>query len=565
MGVKKLTTFVDQNYQWQTKNLSQNKIVIDGYSLCYQLYFANHRRTGHLGGDYHEFYLTVRDYFYRLQYYSIEPHIVMDGVYHDRCKDATLRQRYIDRNKSIAKLGSSKFTDVLPLFGGTVFIDAIRDMRLKFVVSDGEADSDIVSLANHLRCPVLSNDSDYYIFNLECGYIPLNNSYRSMRNGSRVRVFYYREFDRQFGFMDHDLRLLLPVFLGNDFYRQPLTIPILDFGAKTPAEEVVHFLCGYRSVKKVFVDIEPVCGGIENIKKRMEHATQFYRIPSNSIDKLANSKQLLQMYPSIPNWALCAYKEGDFNYTLMSFLASHNTKRWEYINVIEDMNQPSAWEFTSHVQHYMIGALIGPETDEIQLLETIRPPPTPQTGIQHTLNDIEVTLYPMQRCRVQLENIPRIPIGDRRKILLRVFHSKGIMKSIERKIPTELCLPIIASHYWLKSCPTYLEYLHPLICCILTCYGEQRVPGNTTRQTFEEKEFRTYTHAFAHWQCTLHHAIAFNQVLCGPFQYISPAHVYSGSVLRRYYRLQLQQPDTMDKSVSKLAQTLIDVVTKGLV
>ena len=429
-------------------------------------------------------------------------------------------------------------------------------------MSDGEADPDIVSLANHLRCPVLSNDSDYYIFNLEGGYIPLNKN----NHGGRMRVFYYKEFDRQFGFMDHDLRLLLPVFLGNDFYPKALTIPILDFEANTPAEEIVHFLCGYRSVEKVLNDIETVWG-IGDIRKRMEHASQFYRIHSSSIDTLANSKLLLQIYPSIPTWVVRAYKKGDFNHTLMSFLASHGTKCWKYKNVIEDMNQASAWEFVSHVQHYIIGVLIGPEMEGIQLLETIRPSPTQQIGAQQTLDDIEITLHPRQRCVVHLANIPRIQKADRRKILLRVFHSKGIMKSLEIKIPSELCLPIIASHYWLKSCPTYLKYLRPLVCCILTCYGKQRMPDTkiTMQQTSEEQEFRRYTHIFAQWQCTFHHALALNQVLYQPFPYISPAFVYSGSVLSYYYCLQLQHTDTMDKCITKQAQTLIDIVTKGLV
>ena len=44
--------------------------------------------------------------------------------------------------------------------------------NLKVYSADGEADSMGVVIANNLNCPLLGEDSDYYISSLTHGYIP---------------------------------------------------------------------------------------------------------------------------------------------------------------------------------------------------------------------------------------------------------------------------------------------------------------------------------------------------------------------------------------------------------
>ena len=41
-------------------------------------------------------------------------------------------------------------------------------------MADGDADETIAKLANYYSCPVLAADSDYFIFNLQAGYIPID-------------------------------------------------------------------------------------------------------------------------------------------------------------------------------------------------------------------------------------------------------------------------------------------------------------------------------------------------------------------------------------------------------
>lgn len=52
---------------------------------------------------------------------------------------------------------------ILPQLAPLVLAQTLSSLRYPFVVSDYESDEDAVGLAMHLHCPVISNDSDFYI------------------------------------------------------------------------------------------------------------------------------------------------------------------------------------------------------------------------------------------------------------------------------------------------------------------------------------------------------------------------------------------------------------------
>ena len=78
-----------------------------------------------------------------------------------------------------------------------------------------EADAEVASLANAWNCPVLSNDSDFFIFDIKAGYIPLSSlDWKSSRLSAKI--FHRRN-------LASHLRIhpeLLPLFaslVGNDY------------------------------------------------------------------------------------------------------------------------------------------------------------------------------------------------------------------------------------------------------------------------------------------------------------------------------------------------------------
>ena len=61
---------------------------------------------------------------------------------------------------------------VLPLLVRTVFIDILKEFKIEVIQCHHEADGDIAALARGLKCPVISNDSDFYV--MEVLVIPLS-------------------------------------------------------------------------------------------------------------------------------------------------------------------------------------------------------------------------------------------------------------------------------------------------------------------------------------------------------------------------------------------------------
>lgn len=55
---------------------------------------------------------------------------------------------------------------VLPLLLKTLFIGVLKEFGVDVIQCQYEADGDIASLARGLKCPVVSNDSDFYVMDI---------------------------------------------------------------------------------------------------------------------------------------------------------------------------------------------------------------------------------------------------------------------------------------------------------------------------------------------------------------------------------------------------------------
>ena len=78
-----------------------------------------------------------------------------------------------------------------------------------------EADQEIAHQANLLDCPVISSDSDFFIYDLKQGYIPLKHL--DWRSGSiKARLFKSEKLSRHLK-IPKDLLPPLASLLGNDY------------------------------------------------------------------------------------------------------------------------------------------------------------------------------------------------------------------------------------------------------------------------------------------------------------------------------------------------------------
>ena len=68
-----------------------------------------------------------------------------------------------------------KKEDILPIHTWLVFEQTLSDLNVPQAKCFGEADPQVAALATEWCCPVLSTDSDFYIFDLPGGFLHLNH------------------------------------------------------------------------------------------------------------------------------------------------------------------------------------------------------------------------------------------------------------------------------------------------------------------------------------------------------------------------------------------------------
>ena len=184
MGVKGLYQFMEKYFPWGERRPLTGKLVIDALSLCRFLDNKHDIDWTH-GGQYAELRDATVNFVQSLKNSEVTPIFVFDGVNYDKDVKKLKMKR---RKQAIESINSVLYgpqhteqdvKNAHSILSTEVYIQALRECRgecqgeLDLLVVDGEADPKVVALANHYKCPVLARDSDYYLYNVEYGYIPL--------------------------------------------------------------------------------------------------------------------------------------------------------------------------------------------------------------------------------------------------------------------------------------------------------------------------------------------------------------------------------------------------------
>lgn len=224
MGVQGLTTFIEGNKSLlQDVKFRDSRLLIDGSSLYYNLYF-NHGLDQQHGGDYDAFYSLLTQFLSALAACNIKPYIVLDGgMDPSEKKFSTLCERLQSKIKRAHNISHGRHGSVLPLLTRQVFIQVLIQCGVPLVQCPFEADWDIACLARQWNCPILSRDSDFYIFDLPGGYFPFNLFQWTNVNGKAkqpyisARRYTTSALCRWFGGLNKELLPLFAVLIGNDY------------------------------------------------------------------------------------------------------------------------------------------------------------------------------------------------------------------------------------------------------------------------------------------------------------------------------------------------------------
>lgn len=81
-------------------------------------------------------------------------------------KFPTLRERLQSKIKEADHIAHGRNGSVLPILSRNVFIQVLVQRGVPLFQCPAEADWEIACLARQWSCPVLTNDSDFFIFDL---------------------------------------------------------------------------------------------------------------------------------------------------------------------------------------------------------------------------------------------------------------------------------------------------------------------------------------------------------------------------------------------------------------
>ncbi|XP_060802058.1 protein asteroid-like [Amyelois transitella] len=226
MGVRGLTTYVNRNQDafLQQFFLHDSNLVIDGNGLCAQLYRSLNFFSA-FGGDYDKFASYVRKFFKSIRKCKINPYVIFDGSYEAR-KLKTAFSRLRSKIYGASKLDpvTQGSLQIFPLLLRYVFKEILTEMKVPYTICEFEADAEIAAMARHLDCPVLSYDSDFFIYNVI--YIPFNTlglkPVMIEEDGITSFAFeckiYKVEFlTDNFGGLNDEMLPLMATLLGNDY------------------------------------------------------------------------------------------------------------------------------------------------------------------------------------------------------------------------------------------------------------------------------------------------------------------------------------------------------------
>ncbi|XP_038821820.1 protein asteroid homolog 1 [Salvelinus namaycush] len=285
MGVHGLTSYVEGNRGlFQDVRFRDSRLVIDGCSLFFRLYL-NHGLDQAHGGDYDAFAALLSTFISALEACNIQPYVVLDGGMDPSDKKlSTLRQRLQSKIQEAESLSRGRHGSVLPLLTRHVFIQVLSQRGVPLVQCPAEADWEIACLANQWGCPVLTNDSDFYIFDLPGGYIPFRFFQWASVSGSPpnhyipARRYTVSGMCQHFRGMNRELLPLCAVLAGNDYtteqtYKHIHTLlPQLTTGGKrggrgggsqSHIEGLLLWLSSFPGPEEALQEVGRLTGGVE--------------------------------------------------------------------------------------------------------------------------------------------------------------------------------------------------------------------------------------------------------------------------------------------------------------
>ena len=395
-----------------------------------------------------------------------------------------------------------------------------------------EADAEIASLASAWSCPVLSNDSDLFIFDIKGGYIPLS-SFQWKSSRLKANIFHRRKLVSHLGIRPE----LVPLFAslaGNDYVSWDMLRGFrlaMNLSKEEKFLEIANFLCKLpnsctvEEAIKSAVQLVSSQQSRDQLRQAVNHSLQEYTITKSNLLRYFESNEVYSSLRTqndceIEEWILCRFRAGRFPVKCMSTLTtginflkpqvenclaievsanhcSQSLRRLVY-GILYDAAAHGEGGNMVRVEEWYDINIFWLDRQIFTFQDVSPPPPPPQEGVV-----------------LGTSLIPSLHKEETTQILLDALDSNT---SYITSLPEKFKLIAASLSYLVKNAQPMLEMNHlvALICCCVDLHeklitrtiANREVPSHT----FDLKAVQS----FSQWQCVLRDAIDLNIILQEP-------------------------------------------------
>jgi len=594
MGVRGLTAFLDKcPFAWEKLALKPQtpeeieaaggksriiKLAVDGYALLYHLYFAGNFNCV-CGGQYAQFAEHVRLYVITLQKCGFSLFVVMDGAINP-AKEATMISRENDLIKTVRQLTySDKYMGkkVLPILAKQAFLDVLTDLNVKVAHADTESDVIVAALARANGCCAVSKDSDFFVFELPFGYIPID-MLEATRTGAVTATRFSRgKFCASLKVKEAFLPLLASA-VGNDYVPsyliRPLHVALGEVDVALPAGwqapdgkdpsvrdllilRVANLISKHETLEsaiKAIADMattqaeadaaaatEPPPAGSEEEKEeytreKLEEALKSsvaqYSLNPKHASALGAETELVTKAPCGMGQAVVgAFRGGKIDRLLINVLVSKTY--WCHV-MVEDVDADCVWGVSKSIRAAAYSALLEGSAPEVT--EYVR------TGLK--LETVPVAVGPkMPGFTASLAG--KTSVEERTK----AFYS--VLGEPVKGVPEHMQVASACIKYWVQNMggTTTAVELAAIIAAMMQNKEDQVI--RISKEARPPWLSMKIVHKFAALQVVLVSAHALNQSLMCPVPPLKIADLFDGEFAHRFHHLQFRS-----KGMGSLAEQL---------
>ncbi|KAF7657000.1 hypothetical protein LDENG_00033370 [Lucifuga dentata] len=555
MGIQGLVTFMDAHSQiYRDVQFKNRRLVIDGSNLLHHLYYKSGLDQRH-GGEYAAFEDLIEKFVGALNECGVEPYVVLDGGSdHTDKKLQTLMDRAKDRIRRAHEAAMGQEKDILPPLTKLVFKQTLARLEVKLVQCFGEADEQIAALASEWKCPVLSADSDFYIFNLPGGLLPIPHFQWGAleKTGSQSYIpcksYNISSFCTFFDIQQQ----VLPVFAalaGNDYVNLQKMKLFLNWAQFDPdyrpterptrQEKLKGLLCWLKNFQRDQEALEAALQLKRDLSSEERAAvlkglnlamTEYKILPCYLkqflIHGIAPPLPLVEVFNQVPDWVRLPLVQGRLSPDILDILL---LQRMYLSYPIEPEHLPSSQQTSQPIRQVMYGLLLGSQVEEfdrdrLELKSTMVQPVCRGAAQQLQLNSLH---------------------KEKQEVRLKVFlDTLEVTESCVSALPPQLQLPVAVTCYWLQKAQPPLLLINALLLLMTTDSSTLTAAVQADRDDGVDVDMDV-AHSFNQWQLCLKDAVHLNQLLLCPLPEPHIAPLYQGTLLHQLLRHVRNNPSSL--------------------